>query len=112
MIKSAAQILAEIGEEEPDVELGDVPVPGVMRNVRMYPPVRRSRLLPPVPCRNADRGCPHHTKGKRSGHGWCGNCYARWSRHGDSWYHSPNVKLCRKKNCFMRAEHDKIARTE
>jgi hypothetical protein len=85
MIKTAEQILA--GVDEP-----------VGR--RKYPSNRRSRLTPPYPCKNADRGCTGHTGGKRAARGWCDNCYGRWYRHGDSWYHAPNYSQCRKP-CFM-----------
>ena len=91
MIRTAEQLLAEIDGED-----------GGRHPVRpwRYPSQRRSRLEPPRPCKNADRGCTGDTGGKRCGHGWCENCYSRWRRHGDSWHHSPNHRLCRKK-CFM-----------
>lgn len=86
MIKTAAQIMAEIGPEP----------------VRTYPAQRRSRLLPAEPCLNAYRGCQGNTKEKDSGLGWCRRCYRRNQRYGDSWYHHPDVRRCRRPDCFMR----------
>jgi hypothetical protein len=86
MIKTTEQLMAEIQGE----------------GRRPYPKNRRSRLLPAEPCKNAHRGCQGNTKEKFSGHGWCRNCYDRWRKHGDSWYHSPNVSRCVKGTCFMR----------
>lgn len=86
MIKTAEKILAELPPEP----------------VRSYPKNRRSRLLPAMPCKNHYRGCTGNTKESNCGNGLCRNCYSRWHKHGDSWYHSPNMKMCGKKNCFMK----------
>lgn len=85
MIKTAEQIMMSIPNER-----------------RSYPKNRRSRLLPAEPCLNAYRGCTGNTKEKNCGNGYCRNCYDRWQKYGDSWYHAPNWGHCRKGNCFMR----------
>lgn len=86
MIKTAEQLMAEIGPED----------------VRTYPAVRRSWKLPAEPCLNADKGCQGNTKEKNCGRGWCRRCYGRWQRHGDSWYHKPEMKFCNRPDCFMK----------
>lgn len=88
MIKTAAQLMLEIGDEEPDR--------------RPYPENRRSRNLPVMPCQNHYRGCTGRTKEKNSGRGLCRNCYTRWQRHGDSWYHTEQMQYCRRPDCFMK----------
>jgi hypothetical protein len=85
MIKTATQLMMDISDER-----------------KSYPENRRSRLLLAEPCLNAYRGCTGNTKEKRSGNGHCHKCYNRWSKHGDSWYHSPNWQYCTKVACFMR----------
>jgi hypothetical protein len=86
MIKTAAQILAELPPER------DHP----------YPANRRSRSWPLERCRNWYRGCPGNTKEKQCGHGWCRRCYNRWKLHGDSWHHSPRPQYCTQRDCFMK----------
>lgn len=86
MIKTAAQLLAELPPEP----------------VRTYPKNRRSRLLPVMVCKNHFRGCTGRTKEPNSGNGYCRRCYDRKRRHGDSWYHRPDMKMCSRKNCFMK----------
>lgn len=109
LIESAAEILAELGEE-PDEDEPAVPLTalGRPRKVWRYPKTRRSPRSAPEPCKNAYRGCVGMVNGKRCGHGFCPNCYSRWKKWGDSWHHSRNVLRCTKKNCFMRAQHDQI----
>lgn len=113
MIKTAAQILAEIGDEDEDAT-----VVQINRLTWTYPKNRRKPGDPPVACKNAYRGCeglvgvrvagapkPHTA---RCGHGYCSGCYQRWRRHGDSWYHSPRVDMCTKPNCFMGPHRKKV----
>ena len=87
MIKTAAQILAELADLSPS---------HVQREVWV-----RRKAGPPQPCLNTHRGCTGRTGEPRSGRGWCARCYNRWSKHGDSWAHSPNMKACTKRNCFL-----------
>jgi hypothetical protein len=89
MIKTAAQIMAELPPDENEDH--------------------RQRHLrrpdgPAQPCRNAHRGCTEKTggTGTRSGRGWCSRCYDRWRRNGDSWFHRPFTSKCTRKNCFMK----------
>ena len=122
MIKTAAQILAEIGDEEDDDYKarparvkgpGLLPVPETYpARVWVYPKGRRKPGAQPLPCRNADKGCPGMYESKRCAHGWCRNCYARWKKWDNSWYHSPNYQMCTKKNCFMGHNKDRVYRHE
>lgn len=124
MIKTAAQILAEIGDDDDD----DLPItPATSRRLRpgllptpelyparvwVYPKGRRKPGAPPLPCRNADKGCEGMYMSKQCAHGWCRNCYARWKKWNNSWYHSPNYQMCTKKNCFMGHNKDRVYRRD
>lgn len=123
MIKSAEQILKEIGKSE---RRNSIRVPG--RTCEKVPGckkpyhgegyckghynkwfrhgdplfVRNPRVRTIEPCREAWRGCPNLTGKSGSAKGWCDRCYDRWHKHGDPWYHTPLTSHCNKTNCFQR----------
>lgn len=83
LIKTAAQILAEIEDPQP------------VRNTPVL--TRKPYTGIKQPCKI--HGCEGMTGGNGTGWGWCRRHYDRWRAYGDPNGHSPNINQCRSKWC-------------